>query len=267
MKKLVYVVFFAAILFGCSDKSTSGKYNGYEKKADLEKPETTVDKMSYTFGYDLTTGVNMMDSANSKLNFDYLIAGIIDGLEQNNPMLDKDERMALIQEIQKIQTEAERIRYNKKMQDMEKVGEEFAKIGPAFIEANKKKEGWKETSTGLQYKPIKTTDGPKPTEDMVISANLRGELMNGEVFENTFETNKPIDMPIEGLVPAFREALTMMSVGDIYEFVMPPLNAFGQDGSGSKIPPNSVLIMKIELLKIISTAKEYREKMRRPDGM
>ena len=74
-------------------------------------------------------------------------------------------------------------------------------------------------------------------------------------------------MPIEGLVYGFQEAIQMMGVGDIYEFVIPPDIAFKDDGSGQKIPPNSVLIMKMELVEIISTVDEYRQKMRRPPGL
>ncbi len=267
MKKIISIIFLSAILFACKEKSGSDKYNGYEKKPDLKTPVTIVDRMSYTFGYDMTTGINMMDSANSRVNFDYLIAGIIDGLEKKDPMLDEEQRMKLINEIQKIQTEAERERYNAKLQEMKEIGETFIELGPKYLEENIKKEGWKETSTGLQYKPIKVGDGPKPTDDMVVAMNIRGELLNGDVFENTFEKNKPLEIPIEGVVYGFQEAIQMMGVGDIYEFVIPPDLAFKGEGSGQKIPPNSVLIMKFELVRIVSTVEEYRQKMRRPPGM
>ena len=155
MKKIVIII-ASVLLFGCSNKSTNEKYDGYSKKDNLEKPETVVDRMSYTFGYDITEGVKMMDSANSDINFDYLIAGIIDGLENADPLLDEEERFKLVTEIQKIQTEAEKIRYNNRMAELEKIGEDFAESGPDFLAENIKKEGWKETKTGLQYKPIKT---------------------------------------------------------------------------------------------------------------
>lgn len=268
MKKIISIIFISFLVVSCSNnKSNNDKYNGYERKENLEKPEQTVDRMSYSIGYDLTTGVKMLDSANSKVNFDYLIAGIIDGLEEAEPLMDDDERLALVNELQQIQAEAVKVRYNNKMIEVEKRGEEFAKINDKFLEDNKKKEGWKVTEDGLQYKAIKKTSGPKPAENMVISANIRGELTDGEVFENTFEKNKPIDMPIEGLVYGFKKAIMMMSVGDIYEFVVPPSIAFGEDGSGSQIPPNSVLIMKFELVNIISTVDEYRQNMKKPPGL
>ena len=267
MKKLLSIIFLSVILFACEEDSGPGDYNGYERKKDLKEPVSLVDKMSYTFGYDMTTGINMMDSANSKVNFDYLIAGIIDGLEKKDPMLTEEQRMALLNEIQKIQTETERIRYNNKMKELDKLGETFKELGPKYLAENIKKEGWKKTSSGLQYKPIKTGNGPKPAVNMVVAMNIRGELVNGEVFENTFDKNKPIEMPIEGLVYGFQEAIQMMGVGDIYEFVIPPDIAFKDDGSGQKIPPNSVLIMKMELVEIISTVDEYRQKMRRTPGL
>lgn len=267
MKKIISVIFLSTILFACSNKSSTDKYNGYEKKENLPPPVTIVDRMSYTFGYDITTGINMMDSANAQVNFDYLIAGIIDGLEKRDPMLAPEERMKLLAEVQKIQTASERERYNNKMKEVKKVGETFIELGPKYLAENIKKEGWKETTTGLQYKPIKLANGPKPTDNMVVAMNIRGELLNGDIFENTFESGKPIEVPIEGVVYGFKEAILMMGVGDIYEVVIPPALAFKDAGSGQKIPPNSVLIMKFELLQIISTVEEYRQKMRRPPGL
>ncbi len=266
MKKIISVIILSMLFFACKSESGSDKYGGYERKEDLQDPVTIVDRMSYTFGFDMSTGVNMMDSANSTVNFDYLIAGIIDGLEKREPMLSQEDRMKVITEIQKIQTESERIRYNNKMEEMREVGKSFIESGPKYLAENKKKEGWKESSTGLQYKAIKLANGPKPTDNMVVAMNIRGELLNGDVFEDTFEKGKPIEVPIEGVVYGFQEAILMMGVGDIYEVVIPPGLAFKDEGSGQKIPPHSVLIMKFELVEIISTVEEYRQKMRRPPG-
>ncbi|MER3329602.1 MAG: FKBP-type peptidyl-prolyl cis-trans isomerase N-terminal domain-containing protein [Candidatus Kapaibacterium sp.] len=267
MKKIISIIFLSILLFACDEDSSSDKYDGYERNEDLQKPITIVDRMSYTFGYDISTGFNMMDSANNDVNFDYLIAGIIDGLEKREAMLTQEERMKLMTEIQKIQTESERIRYNNKMEEMREVGKTFIELGPKYLAENKKKEGWKVSSTGLQYKPIKVGNGPKPTDNMVVSMNIRGELLNGEVFEDTFKSGNPIEVPIEGVVYGFQEAILMMGVGDIYEVVIPPDLAFKDEGSGQKIPPHSVLIMKFELVEIISTVEEYRQKMRRPPGL
>lgn len=267
MKKIISTIFLTVLLFGCSESNGTEKYNGYERKEDLQAPITVVDRMSYTFGYDMSTGFNMMDSANNTVNFDYLIAGIIDGLEKRDPMLTPDERLKLMTEVQKIQTESERIRYNKKMVEVQKVGKTFIELGPKYLAENIKKEGWKETETGLQYKVIKKANGPKPTDNMVVAMNIRGELLNGEVFEDTFKSGKPIEVPIEGVVYGFQETILMMGVGDIYEVVIPPSLAFKSDGSGQKIPPNSVLIMRFELVNIISTVDEYRQKMQRPPGL
>ncbi|MFA7326656.1 MAG: FKBP-type peptidyl-prolyl cis-trans isomerase [Candidatus Kapaibacterium sp.] len=267
MKKIIIIVFLSAIFSACSKDDGPEKYNGYERKEGLPKPVTIVDRMSYTFGYDMTTGINMMDSANSHVNFDYLIAGIIDGLEKRDPMISPEDRMKLLNIIQKIQTETGKEQYNKKMQEMQELGKTFVTLGPKYLAENIKKEGWKETETGLQYKPIKVANGPKPADNMVVGIHIRGELLNGEVFENTFDGGKPIEMPIEGVVYGFQEAVKMMGVGDIYEFVIPPALAFKDEGSGQKIPPHSVLIMKFELVNIISTVEEHRQKMRRPPGL
>lgn len=266
MKKIILLI--AAVIFtaGC-DENNSPEGAEYVRK-DLEKPTELVDRMSYTFGYDITEGVKLLDSNDQRVNFDYLIAGIIDGLKEETPLLDNDERMQLINDIQKIQTENDKKRYNQKMKEVQQLGETFKELSPKMVEEYRNKDGWKSTESGLLYKIIKDEEGVTPPENMVVAANVRGELPNGTVFENTFEEGgKPIDMPIEGLVYGFKEAVMMLSVGDVYEFVIPAKLAFGDMGSGQRIPPNSALKMKIELVEIISTVDEYRKNMSRPPGM
>jgi FKBP-type peptidyl-prolyl cis-trans isomerase len=266
MKRIFLII--AAVIFTAScNESNSPKEAEFERK-DLEKPTELVDRMSYTFGYDITEGVRMLDSGNQRVNFDYLIAGIIDGMNEDKPLLDDDERMQLITEIQKIQTVEDKKRYNQKMKEIQEIGESFKELSPKMVEEYKNKDGWKSTESGLLYKVINEEEGPTPAENMVVAANIHGELPNGEVFENTFEEGgKPIDMPIEGLVYGFKQAIMMLSVGDVYKFIIPADIAFGDGGSGSRIPPNSSLKMKIELVEIISTVDEYRKNMSRPPGM
>ena len=266
MKKIIILI--AAVIFtvGCNEKN-SPEGAEYQRK-DLEKPTELVDRMSYTFGYDITEGVRMLDSNDQRVDFDYLIAGIIDGLNEKKPLLDADERMALIGEIQKIQSENDKERYNQKMKEVQEIGKTFLELSPKMVEEYKNKDGWKSTESGLLYKIVKDEEGVTPPENMVVAAHIRGELPNGEVFENTFEEGgKPIEMPIEGLVYGFKEAVMMLSVGDVYEFVIPAELAFGDTGSGQRIPPNSALKMKIELVEIIATVDEYRKNMSRPPGM
>lgn len=266
MKKIILIIVAAFFITSCNE-GNKPQESEYERK-ELDKPSELVDRMSYTFGYDITEGVNMLDSGNQKVNFDYLIAGIIDGLDKKKPLLNDEERMKLITEIQKIQTETDKRRYNEKMKEVAELGQKFKELSPKIVEEYKNKDGWKETESGLLYRIVNNEDGPTPPENMVVAANIRGELPNGDIFENTFEEGeKPIEMPIEGLVFGFKEAIMMMSVGDIYEFVIPTDLAFGESGSGSRIPPNATLKMKIELVEIIATVDEYRKKMSRPPGM
>src|SRR6056300_1596374 len=126
MKRIFLII--AAVIFTAScNESNSPKEAEFERK-DLEKPTELVDRMSYTFGYDITEGVRMLDSGNQRVNFDYLIAGIIDGMNEDKPLLDDDERMQLITEIQKIQTVEDKKRYNQKMKEIQEIGESFKEL-------------------------------------------------------------------------------------------------------------------------------------------
>jgi FKBP-type peptidyl-prolyl cis-trans isomerase len=43
-----------------------------------------------------------------------------------------------------------------------------------------------------------------------------------------------------------------MNVGSTYRLFIPSALAYGEQGAGSSIPPNSALIFKVELLSIVN---------------
>ena len=137
---------------------------------------------------------------------------------------------------------------NSGLGDIERAIDNLEK-GAAFLEENGKKEGVITTETGLQYEVITKGDGPMPADTSRVKVNYEGTLIDGEVFESSFDRGEPISFVLNGVMPGWTEGLQLMPVGSTYKFYVPSNLGYGPRTSGP-IPGNSVLIFKVELLEI-----------------
>lgn len=123
--------------------------------------------------------------------------------------------------------------------------------GRAFLAQNAKADGVHVTPSGLQYKILRSgpSDGPQPTMTSQVRVEYEGKLLNGTVFDSTYQRGEPAMLEMGGLVPAWTEALQKMRPGDQWMIYAPPMLAYGDDAAGP-IPADSTLIFKIELLSV-----------------
>ena len=121
--------------------------------------------------------------------------------------------------------------------------------GVAFLEENGRKDGVTTTESGLQYEVVTLGDGPMPTEASTVSVHYEGTLIDGTVFDSSYETGEPISFPLNGVIPGWTEGLQLMPVGSTYKFYIPSNLAYGSRATGP-IPANSTLIFKVELLEV-----------------
>jgi FKBP-type peptidyl-prolyl cis-trans isomerase len=128
-------------------------------------------------------------------------------------------------------------------------GADNAKNGQAYLDANKKKDGWKVTSSGLQYKVLTTGTGPTPKATDTVVTNYRGTTIDGTEFDSSYKRNEPAEFPVDKVIPGWTEALQMMPVGSKWQLAIPANLAYGEDAP-PQIGPNSVLLFDIELLSI-----------------
>ena len=122
----------------------------------------------------------------------------------------------------------------------------------AFMSANAKAPGVLTLPSGVQYKVIATgpTDGAHPSPGDEVKVNYEGKLLDGKVFDSSFARGAPADFPLGGLIPAWVEALQRMRPGDEWILYVPPTMGYGDKASGP-IPPNSLLIFRIQLLGVL----------------
>jgi FKBP-type peptidyl-prolyl cis-trans isomerase len=121
--------------------------------------------------------------------------------------------------------------------------------GKAFLEENAKKEGIISLESGLQYEVITMGDGPKPSDTSTVSVFYEGTLIDGTVFDSSYETGDTVSFPLNGVIPGWTEGLQLMPVGSMFKFYIPADLAYGSRPTGP-IPANSTLIFKVELLKV-----------------
>ena len=123
----------------------------------------------------------------------------------------------------------------------------------AYMAKNGAEAGVQTLPDGLQYKIVKSgaPNGAHPGPADTVKVNYEGRLTSGEVFDSTLtEGGKPVLFQVDQLVPAWTEALQMMRPGDTWMLYVPPSLGYGDKRTGP-IPPNSVLVFKMELLAVL----------------
>jgi FKBP-type peptidyl-prolyl cis-trans isomerase FklB len=206
-----------------------------------EKPELKDAKQraSYAIGANIGT-----DMKRQELDLDPKLigAGLVDAFAGKTAMTEVEIRAAL---------DAFRDEMAKKMQAKQAVaGTENQKKGEAFLAANAKKEGVKTTASGLQYKVVKSGSGAMPKATDTVKVHYHGTLIDGTVFDSSVDRGEPVSFPVGGVIPGWTEALQLMKVGDKFQLYIPSKLAYGENGAGGKIGPNSTLIFDVELLGI-----------------
>lgn len=201
-------------------------------KADLS---TKLDSVSYALGYQNGTflgreGVQDIDMNNYN-------AGMQTGLSSEDGALTEQQVMAVTNSY------LQELAQQRSQSNVEK--------GEAFLAENLTKEGVEETASGLQYKVIEEGDGASPTAESNVKVNYEGKLLNGEVFDSSYERGEPAEFPLNRVIPGWTEGVQLMKEGATYEFYIPSELAYGERGpQGSPIGPNSTLIFKVELLEV-----------------
>ncbi len=128
-----------------------------------------------------------------------------------------------------------------------------AAASAAFLAKNATAPGVKVTASGLQYKVL--TSGPAgglpPGPSDEVKVNYEGKLIDGTVFDSSYERGEPATLSVDHVIPAWTEVLQMMRPGDTWMIYLPASLGYGDEGAGGgKIPGGAALIFKIELIAV-----------------
>ena len=231
MKRIGTIFILAAILTSqLAAQQTSSSIN----------LKTAVDSASYAIGINIGMGMReqFMTFPGGKVNFDALAEAYLHAL--------KGETDALIMNIEFSQAFLQSYLMDATVRDAEKAKADEIR----FFAENKNREGIITTESGLQYNVVKQGEGEKPTADDIVVAHYIGVLLDGTVFQSSYELGEPIKMEAGQFISGFSEGLMLMPVGSKYVFWIPSELAYGAQGAPPKIGPNATLIFEVELLDI-----------------
>ena len=92
--------------------------------------------------------------------------------------------------------------------------------------------------------------GAAPTLADVVRVHYQGTLADGKEFDSSYSRGRPAELPLEALIPCWKEVLQQMKPGGAVRIVCPPETAYGSRGVAGKVPPDSTLSFVIELLEV-----------------
>lgn len=104
--------------------------------------------------------------------------------------------------------------------------------------------------SGLQIRIIENGDGAVPRPDSVVLVDYEGKLVDGTIFDSSYQRGQPAELPLTGVIDGWHQAMLMMHVGSKWELVIPASLGYGSDGAGDRIPPGATLIFTVELLAV-----------------
>ena len=177
--------------------------------------------------------VGLLGIAGIETDFDMIKQGFINGLYNYT------EQMDMQTAGQYVEATVSRLKY----------GETKAE-GEKFLQENKLREGVQETASGLQYEVLVQGNGPKPTAESTVKVHYEGTLIDGTVFDSSYQRGEPIEFPLNGVIKGWTEGLQLMPVGSKYKLYIPSELGYGERGAGQSIPPFATLIFTVELLEI-----------------
>jgi len=216
-----------------------------QKHFNKVKITSETDSISYALGYMLAQ--NMVKEGLT--DYDATIVGraFNDSKVNNSPLLSLEECKNVLQDF-----------FNKKEQELKESQMEKER---EFFAANAKKEGVKTTESGLQYKVLDYGDknGKTPSDDDDIRIHYEGRLIDGTVFDTSYDNEEPIKLSMNYLIPGMTEGLKLMREGAKYILYIPQELGYGDYSPSEAMPAFSTLIFEIELVSVEPPSKDTED--------
>lgn len=124
--------------------------------------------------------------------------------------------------------------------------------GEAFLARNRTGADVQSTVSGLQYQVLRPGSGARPSASDTVKVHYQGTLLDGSVFDSSYERGEPATFGLGQVIPGWTEGLALMSTGAKYRFWIPARLGYGERGTpDGSIGPNAVLVFDVELLDIV----------------
>ncbi|MCJ0824921.1 FKBP-type peptidyl-prolyl cis-trans isomerase [Luteimonas sp. 50] len=205
-------------------------------------PEVSREQVGYLVGADVGRSLAPIKD---EIDLAVFAQGVRTVLANGTPLLPQAEadalRSAFSQRIQdKLQAQAEALAGKNKAE------------GAAFLAKNKAVKGVFTTPSGLQYMVLRQGAGERPMPSDRVRVNYHGTLLDGTVFDSSYERGQPAEFALDQVIPGWTEGVALMPVGGKYRFWIPGELAYGAKGTpGGPIGPNATLVFDVELMAVL----------------
>lgn len=208
-----------------------------DKKVELKE---TKDRVSYSIG--LSLGENFKRDG-IDVNVELLSQAIRDVMKGSTPLMNQKE-------VQETLVAFKQEMVAKQEAKTKELGAKNLKDGEAFLAANAKKDGVVTLPSGLQYKVLEKGNGKKPVKTDKVTVDYKGTLIDGTVFDSSYDRGQPATFGVGDVIAGWTEALQLMPEGAKWQLFIPSKLAYGERGAGQAIGPNTALIFEVVLKKI-----------------
>lgn len=109
------------------------------------------------------------------------------------------------------------------------------------------------TPSGVYYRDGEMGQGDEATSGTTVVVHYTGYFPDGSVFDTSRDDDEPLQVTLgaEEVIPGFDEGLRGMREGGTRTLVIPPHLAYGAQGAGEGlIPPNQVLVFRVEIMEV-----------------
>ena len=205
----------------------------------LPEVELATDEQKASYGFGLQFGEQLRQNGFDGLDLDAVMAGVQHWYNEQKAAADDDTINASYRVIQD----------RRQAEEAEKAGKR-QQLADMFMQANAARDEVTTTASGLQYEVLEAGSGDSPGPQATVVTHYHGTLVDGTVFDSSVDRGEPAEFGVHQVIPAWTEALQLMSIGDKWRIACPPQLAYGEQGAGDVIGPNTALVFEIHLIAI-----------------
>jgi peptidylprolyl isomerase len=107
---------------------------------------------------------------------------------------------------------------------------------------------WKKLDNGLEIWDVTEGKGDAVKAGATVTVHYTGWLTNGKQFDSSFG-QKPISFSLDEVIKGWGQGIPGMKPGGVRRLKIPSELGYGKRGAGEDIPPDSVLVFEVQLIK------------------